>query len=250
MFEKVQRLRKERKANHVFSYKEHDVKRERENRFEGLVFRKGTDEKLYRRYRYVSGSRQKGKPEIEYIFINKRHNGEIRNQTENIVIRESLIDEAIYLFISRSIKKMEKQKELIERLSVTKDNLKKTADTEIKKLNRRINWQKNWQRKLYEKYVFGELTRDEYLNKKEESKSKVEIFSDEIARYENQKSQIDFNDKRIRKWIKDLYKAEGKKKLSKELIHSLVEKIEIGEDQSVVISFKFNTKTLGGALDE
>ena len=187
---------------------------------------------------------------VDYIFINKRGTGEIKDQTDNIVIMEYLIDEALYKIISSMLKKMKSQKELLLEMADEKEKAYKTVDKEIVRLQNRVTWQKDWQRKLYESYVFEKLNRDEYKAKKEESNLKIDVLTDEIARYENQKTEFEIKDKQICKWIKDLYKAKGMKKLSKELIYSLVERIEIGEDKSIRVKFKFSSEGLGGMKDE
>lgn len=248
-FEKVQKIRNKNKADTVFMRYKTNLKKDPVNRYENLVYRKNTDEQLYRRYRMTTHGKNEPRT-VDYIFINKRGTGEIKDQTDNIVIMEYLIDEALYKTISSMLKKMKSQKELLLEMADEKEKLIKTVEKEIVRLQNRVTWQKDWQRKLYESYVFEKLDRDEYKAKKEESNLKIDVLTDEIARYENQKTEFEIKDKQIRKWIKDLYKAKGMKKLSKELIYSLVERIEIGEDKSIRVKFKFSSEGLGGMKDE
>ena len=55
-FEKVQKIRNKNKADTVFMRYKTNLKKDPVNRYENLVYRKNTDEQLYRRYRMTTQS--------------------------------------------------------------------------------------------------------------------------------------------------------------------------------------------------
>ena len=110
-YEKLQRVRKERKSKHYFSYPAHDFEREYENRFKHLVINNETGKALFRRTRIYG----KNHDRLCYLFQNDTYTGSI-NPEKKVFVMERDLDKALSEKVSEFITKAVSEKSLVDRV--------------------------------------------------------------------------------------------------------------------------------------
>lgn len=245
--ERILRERQERKKNHVFSSPMHNFEnRDYENRFKGLVINNNTGKELNRRTRIYG----KNKDRLYYSFQNERFSGSIKPE-KSVFIMERDLDQAINDKISEFIMKTTSKTKFVNRIKARFNNAIDTFKKDIENLKRKNLNEENIIQRAYEEYSLGKIDRDEYLLKREIAQSHMSTFDNEISAIEVNISQLKKERLKSTKWINDLYASKNLKKLSGDLIHSLIEKIIVYDKHEFEIVFKFNIDNLvGGADDE
>ena len=245
-FEKVQKGRKERLQNHPFGAKPHDFERETENRYKGLVFNNATGKQLYRRTRIYG----KNHDRLFYSFQNDTCTGKIENE-DKVFIMERDLDKAISDKVAECIMQASNKSKLMDRVSKRfEENIKETTK-DISKLKANREKEELMIQKVYEEYSLGKVNRDEYLLKREIALSRIATIDNEIVAIENTVKDLEKEKRKSIRWIKDLYSAKKLKKLTSDLIHSLVAKVIVYGNHNFEIIFKFDIEHLmGGASND
>lgn len=245
-FEKVQKGRKERLENHPFGAKPHNFERNPENRYKGLVFNYATGKELYRRTRIYG----KNHDRLYYSFQNDTYTGRL-NQEKRVFIMERDLDKAISDKVAECIMKVTSKAKFIERVSNRFDKNVETTTKDISKLKTNREKEELFIQKAYEEYSLGKINRDEYSLKREIALSHIATIDNEIVAIENTLKDLEKEKQKAIRWIKNLYSAKKLKKLSSDLIHSLVEKVVVYGNHNFEIIFKFDIDNLmGGASNE
>ena len=244
--EKVQKGRKERLQNHPFGAKPHDFERETENRYKGLVFNNATGKQLYRRTRIYG----KNHDRLFYSFQNDTCTGKIENE-DKVFIMERDLDKAISDKVAECIMQASNKSKLMDRVSKRfEENIKETTK-DISKLKANREKEELMIQKVYEEYSLGKVNRDEYLLKREIALSHIATIDNEIVAIENTVKDLEKEKRKSIRWIKDLYSAKKLKKLTSDLIHSLVAKVIVYGNHNFEIIFKFDIEHLmGGASND
>lgn len=97
-------------------------------------------------------------------------------------------------------------------------------------------------RGLYEDYVKGVLTGEEYLSLKEDYEKRIEALSADIAALENEQAELDEQLARYLSMEKDAHKLEHDHLLTAELIERLIDRIEITHDHDIQVTFRFRNE--------
>lgn len=245
-FELVQRGRKERFQNHSFGSKPHDFKRDLENRYKGLVFNNATGRQLYRRTRIYGKNHDK----LYYSFQNDTYTGKLENE-DKVFIMERDLDKAISDKVAECIMRASNKSKLMDRVSNRFDKNVEITTQDISKLKANREKEELLIQKTYEEYSLGKIDRDEYSLKREIALSHIATIDNEIVAIENAVKDLEKEKQKSIKWIKDLYSAKKLKKLSSDLIHSLVEKVIVYGNHNFEIIFKFDIENLmGGASND
>lgn len=245
-FELVQKGRKERLQNHPFGSKPHDFKRDFENRYKGLVFNNATGKLLYRRTRIYGVNHDR----LYYSFQNDTYTGKLEKE-EKVFIMERDLDKAISDKVAECIMKVTNKSKFIERVSNRFDENVEVTAKEISKLKTNREKEELSIQKAYEEYSLGKIERDGYSLKREIALSHIATIDNEIVAIENAVKDLEKEKRKSIRWIKDLYSAKKLKKLSSELIHSLVEKVIVYGNHNFEIIFKFDINNLiRGASNE
>lgn len=239
-FMNLQKKRKERKANSVFSAKIHDFKREPENRFQDLIFSGKTGEKLYRRYRIDGIGKKKV---LKYLYRIERFNGSV-NKRDNLFIMEDDLDKKIISDLRKIMKSITNKtaftNRIYDRYSKTLDEVKNTTldlDELIRKEECKI--QKN-----YEEYSLGNVDRNTYLLERDISQSRIKTIEREKSAQEDMMTEIKKDRKKAISWVKDIFSSKSLDKLSKELVESLIEKVIVYANHEFEVVYKFNMESL------
>ena len=245
-YEKLQRGRKERKANHYFSYPAHDFERDYENRFKGLVINNETGKSLFRRTRIYG----KNHDRLCYLFQNDTRTGSI-NPEKKVFIMEKDLDKALSEKVSEFITKAVSKKSLVDKVESRFDKSILSCNKASYKYKAKIEKEEIGVQKAYEEYSLGKLDREKYSLKREIALSHIDTINNEVVAIENIVSDLKKEKQKAVKWINDVFSAKMVEKLPSDLIHDLVEKIIVYGKHNFEIIFKFNMdKLTGGANNE
>ena len=222
------------------------LKRETENRYKGLVFNNATGKQLYRRTRIYG----KNHDRLFYSFQNDTCTGKIENE-DKVFIMERDLDKAISDKVAECIMQASNKSKLMDRVSKRfEENIKETTK-DISKLKANREKEELMIQKVYEEYSLGKVNRDEYLLKREIALSHIATIDNEIVAIENTVKDLEKEKRKSIRWIKDLYSAKKLKKLTSDLIHSLVAKVIVYGNHNFEIIFKFDIEHLmGGASND
>ena len=124
---------------------------------------------------------------------------------------------------------------LAELNSVNKEFNKKEA--EFKKLQREENFLKTKEKKLIDLYTDDLITREEYIERKNNINNNIEIIQSKILTLTNEKSSskqaLDF-EKMFISVLSELKTVEDKKEANK-LLKKIIKKIEVNDDKEVFV---------------
>lgn len=161
------------------------------------------------------------------------------------------LDKAISDKVAECIMQASNKSKLMDRVSKRfEENIKETTK-DISKLKANREKEELMIQKVYEEYSLGKVNRDEYLLKREIALSHIATIDNEIVAIENTVKDLEKEKRKSIRWIKDLYSAKKLKKLTSDLIHSLVAKVIVYGNHNFEIIFKFDIEHLmGGASND
>lgn len=240
-YEELQRIRKERKANHYFSYPTHDFERDYENRFKNLVINNKTGKSLYRRTRIYGKNHNR----LCYMFQNDIYTGSI-NPEKKVFVMERDLDKAISEKISEFLAVATNEKTFTKRVVGRFDKSIEQSRKVTQKLYLKIEKEEGNIKKAYEEYSLGKSNRDKYSMKREVALGHIGTIKSEIIAMEQQISEKEEAKKKAVDWIADVFKSKGLEKLPGELIQSLVEKIVVYGKHNFEVVFKFKISDFEG----
>ena len=136
-----------------------------------------------------------------------------------LVDREKLIEKANQL----------KEKELA---SQSIEDSKKAKERQIEKL-------KNLKKGLYEDWKNENITKEEYIQYKQEYEQEIRNVEHSIHHLEMQKEKQEEKKRADNQWIKDLKHYQNITKLDRDIIMELIDYIEVHENKKLTIHFKF-----------
>lgn len=134
------------------------------------------------------------------------------------------------------LKKLNEQIKKIEEIDYKADGKKNRTD--MKKYDIQLNKLYNLKKSLYEDYKSGLLSEEEYISYKEDYTREEEMIKGQKSSEERREEK----NKKEEKWIKTLLKHRELKKLDREIIAELLDKIIIKETEdeiNVEVRFKF-----------
>ena len=97
-------------------------------------------------------------------------------------------------------------------------------------------------RGLYEDYVQGTVTGEEYLSMKEDYEKRIAALSADIAALNNDNAVLDEQLARYRSMEEDAHRLESDHTLTAELIERLIDRIEITHDHDIHVTFRFQSE--------
>ena len=139
-----------------------------------------------------------------------------------------------------------KPKDLVE-INDEKAALKKTEYLrEMNMLNNKIDMDKNLLGQEYMRYKNNEVSRDEYLEIKVKKHKNQKIYEDRINELGKKLENVEKRKKELNTFLRSLFKAVSKEKLTKDLVNALTDSIRLDANGNVEIYFKFK----GGEVRE
>lgn len=232
---KVLNEKKQRYNNSCFNKNMLPIERDPENRFLGKVINYYTRKPLYRSSRIYTYN---GNKKIYYVFRTDDYNGMLHNN-KSVSIIERKIDECLVKLINEFINKYSNKEILLNKVIKKYDSVLKVLDRNIDKNLYMISKKENELKKVYERYKETDITLDKYTFIRE-------IILKQISNYKQ--NNIKLNDKKINlkmlqdkalEFIDTLYNGVNSKKLPKDLINILIDKIIVKDSNTFEIVFNF-----------
>ena len=213
------------------------------NIFKGKVFCADCGRSLHRQ----RAERKKG-PDVYWFhcLTNSRVakdscKGVMMQETELIATVTAILEKelAVALGMSLPLFQLEaKQKQDKDRLK----NQMSARRQEIEKKRRLI-------RGLYENFVQGILTNEEYFDLKADYEESISTLSSEIEALEKNMDTLDSRLVRYRAMEKDAKSLAQDHALTAELIDRLIERIEIDHERNIHVTFRFKSEFQGKAVE-
>lgn len=167
---------------------------------------------------------------------------------ERNYIREEQLTELVLEQVCNMLKQQQ-----IKAKNLTKLNMeeyeRKIAEYvhEEKKIAKDCEYMKKQSGIMYGRYKEGIITREEYVDFKQNKKEQYDIAEKRWEKLKQKSSQAKRNAEEENKFLHSLLKADNCKKLNIELVEALIEKISVFPDGIIDIVYKFSN---GGMQDE
>ena len=241
-FFEVQRIRNERvdiarNVNHLYSKQRKNVK----NKYAGLLKCQACQRELKVYYREYSKKSEGIYNKKQYSFFCR---GEDMLKLEKIhtSIWESELDKIILSAINDLIEQWISKAEIKYKIQHFYQISLKEEENKLKNQKKKIDALMLDLQDLYESYVKGGLVLSGYQEKKEEVQKQIATFHEEIAMGIKRKETLKIRKKKLEKFIGGLLDREKGQSnhLDTELLHLLIDFIEVGKNKEIVIHFKFD----------
>lgn len=128
--------------------------------------------------------------------------------------------------------------EMIHQTQKTKPDVVKLEDR-IQKLSEEADACNSRKMNLYEDYKDGILSKDEYSMLKEKYQAQMDDIEKSIASIEADRDGIIANGTGRQEWIDKLKKYNGATELDRELVTFLIDKIEVVDTETILVSYRF-----------
>jgi hypothetical protein len=132
--------------------------------------------------------------------------------------------------VQRIIESVRKQANYIKKIDVTEERASRAKNRLSKLMGLKSS--------LYENFKAGTLSKEEYLQKKAACEVEYKELLVELERFEAQKTQNEVNTGQ-NKWAAVFESFSKEKELSRELVISLIERIEVDSNCNVDITLKY-----------
>lgn len=130
--------------------------------------------------------------------------------------------------------------EMIHQTQKTKPDVVKLEDR-IQKLSEEADACNSRKMNLYEDYKDGILSKDEYSMLKEKYQAQMDDIEKSIASIEADRDGILANGTGRQEWIDKLKKYNGATELDRELVTFLIDKIEVVDPETILVTYRFET---------
>lgn len=190
----------------------------------------------------------------QYVYYVCSANKSDRKVCSKHSIREDALDLAVLTTIQRQIEvalDMDSALQRIEALTWEKSELKK-IDTNIEFQNQIIKKNSDLRLGVYEDLRQGILTREEFLTLKEEFSMRIEEAGQVIEQLNSSKSEIQDGLSRQQSWLSQFKEYQNITDISRRLIVSLVERINVYEGAEIEVVFRQRDQfaDIGAFLEE
>lgn len=112
------------------------------------------------------------------------------------------------------------------------------------KLNKKLARYMNLKDSLYENYLDRIMTEQEYLYAQKRYDSEIEAIQEKIGAITKQKNEQETILSPQNKWVSEICKFKDEKQISKEMLNSLVNKIEFDKEKNIFIYWKHQDEYL------
>lgn len=146
-------------------------------------------------------------------------------------------------------------KTLVEANCREAEKQKKAWNTELLRLQKKLDGTRLLGSEEYIKYRGGGLDEDGFRKKKEENDKKIRVLKKKKKELEERMRAVDEETVQKNHFLKDLVKGSEKAELTAEAVQTLIERIEVWQDRRVRIIFRFQRekaqfRTEGSVSDE
>ena len=165
------------------------------------------------------------------------------NKRISLIVLNRLVEEALEREFSLSSLK---QKDLVEASRHQAEAEKKKLEKEIKDAVYKVEQIKKSGSEDYIKYRLGELSEVAMMEKAEKRKKDIEKLQDRQNILSRRLAEIDGKTEKRNHYLRTLMKCRKGTPLTAEVVHALIERIDVYPDKRVVIHFAYSGKEVNG----
>ena len=170
-----------------------------------------------------------------------------QKKRQAVYISEKTLDKIVIKLIDEEIERLGDDKNIVTWLSKLCEDRTNHYQEQITKYRKSILRLQSNLHALYERYSLTRDCQSDFIKEKLDKKSKIESLSNEIARCEASIKRIDDKYREQVTWVKSLESYRSDFQLSSEVLKTLIERIEVGVNKDVSITFRYQ---IGGESDD
>lgn len=154
--------------------------------------------------------------------------------------RDSLHEKILHA-IQMQINMIVEMEELLEEMGsqAILDIKVKRFNSQIEKKTRELEQQQEFRMKLYENKVEGLITHEEYLMMRQKYTERIEETTKLLEKLEKERQEAMEQNAMDCSWMQSFKENRNVKELTRELVVTLIDRIEVCEDKSIEITFRF-----------
>ena len=206
------------------------------NIFKGKVFCAHCGGSLHRQ----RNIRKKG-PDV-YFFHCLSNSRIAKGSCEGVTIREKELISTVTAILEKELSVMLGSTLSLFRYEVRQKQERDHIKEQLSVKRRDMEQNRKLIRGLYEDYVQGTVTGEEYLSMKEDYEKRIAALSADIAALNNDNAVLDEQLARYRSMEEDAHRLESDHTLTAELIERLIDRIEITHDHDIHVTFRFQSE--------
>lgn len=165
------------------------------------------------------------------------------NKRISLIVLNRLVEEALEREFSLSSLK---QKDLVEASRRQAETEKRKMEKEIEDAVYKVEQLKKSGSEDYIKYRLGELSEPAMMEKAEKRKKDIEKLQDRQKILSRRLAEIDGKTEKRNHYLRTLMKCRKGTPLTTEVVHALIERIDVYPDKRVVIHFAYSGKEVNG----
>ena len=150
------------------------------------------------------------------------------------VLNDIILDD-----LKKIIQNVENLQELIKKQTVTTNKLQKSIDIELNKLRYELSRTKKHTKSLYEHFVDGLISQEQFLAYQQDYQKKEALYSKQIETLENKKNKQLTQDIFDNPWLKRLLALKDIETLDRNIIIEMINQITVYENHKIKISYNF-----------
>ena len=206
------------------------------NIFKGTVFCAHCGGSLHRQ----RNTRKKG-PDV-YFFHCLSNSRIAKGSCEGVTIREKELISTVTAILEKELSVMLGSSLSLFQYEVWQKQERDRIKEQLSAKRRDMEQNRKLIRGLYEDYVQGIVTGEEYLSMKEDYEKRIAALSADIAALNNDNAALDEQLPRYRSMEEDAHRLESDHTLTAELIERLIDRIEITHDHDIHVTFRFQSE--------
>lgn len=179
----------------------------------------------------------------QYRCVNKEtiDDRKCDNDRISLIILNRLVEEALEKEFSLTSMK---QKDLVTASKRQAENEKKKLEKEISEISYKIEELKKSGSEDYIRYRSGEMTEQAMTEAAEKRKKEIRRMQDRQKVLERRRAEIDGKTEKRNYYLRTLMKCRKGTPLTAEVLHALIEKIEVFKDKRVKVHFIYSGKEI------
>ena len=210
----------------------------KEDRYGGLVYCAGCGRKMY--FTSHINRKDETKPYREYIY-SCMHSG-VHRGGKAASIMESRLGRIVIEMAKDEIRRLTDKGITVEHCSKVFAEKLKDCERKLAKLHDRKSRAEHEQFCGYQRYCLGEMNREEYLSYQKHCEDEIKEIGKRIADADEAVADAKRGGERGIRMVKSLYRLNGKKAFTEELLHLLIKKITVylGKGSGIEIEWNFS----------
>lgn len=156
-------------------------------------------------------------------------------------IKTETLDKMVLQAIKQQIRLVVDLDKAIEKLNINENinNLEKQYNDTKKDIDKNISLLKDNKQKLYEKWKFEKISKEDYLNESNIIKEEIDILNDKYKLNEDNYKEILKQKSKDLSWINHYKRNRKIKKVTQKILKELIDSILVYEDKSIKVIFKY-----------